>query len=171
MKKILSVLLVLGLCCGLFAGCNKETGVSPNSKKNTPQMQEKESVEPVKEKDDDEEKNTAEEEQKLVKEREESLVTYADMISEIAKDIPELNVSYVVGNKTGGKDMSIHMDLLESKDATTHKMAELTATKETLLNNNGITDITIFVNNQEENVGIVMFENENGRFDPVVNTL
>lgn len=112
-----------------------------------------------------------EEEATLEKERQESLTVYADMITEIQADIPELNVQYVVGKEDGGKSLSIHMDLLESKDATYTCMSTLVTTKETLLNNNGITDINFFVYSGEESAGIVMFENESGRYNPVVNTL
>lgn len=112
-----------------------------------------------------------EEEARKEKERQESLVVYADMISEIQTDFPEFTVNYIIGTDDGGKDMSINMPLLDSKDATTYKMAELVTTKETLLNNNGITGITIFVDNNEETAGIVIFENESGSYEPAVNTL
>lgn len=114
---------------------------------------------------------TPEEEAQKEKERQESLTVYADMIDEIQTDIPEITVQYVVSTDSGGKDMSIHMPLLESEDATIRKMAQLTTTKETLMNNNGITDITIFVMNGEECSGMVLFSNEGGSFEPVVNTL
>ena len=114
---------------------------------------------------------TEEEEAALEKECQESLIIYADMISEIQADIPEITVKYVVNTDTGGKEMCIYMPLLDSKDSTTYKMAELTTTKETLLNDNGITGITIFVQHNDKVEGIVMFENQNGRFEPVVNTL
>ena len=84
---------------------------------------------------------------------------------------PEFTVNYIIGTDDGGKDMSVNMPLLDSKDATTYKMAELVTTKETLLNNNGITGITIFVDNNEESAGIVIFENQNGSYEPTVNTL
>ena len=112
-----------------------------------------------------------EEEARKEQERQESLVVYADMISEIQTDFPEFTVNYIIGTDDGGKDMSINMPLLDSKDATTYKMAELVTTKETLLNNNGITGITIFVDNNEETAGIVMFSNEGGSYEPTVNTL
>ena len=50
-------------------------------------------------------------------------------------------------------------------------MAELVTTKETLLNDNGITDISVFVMNGEDCQGIVVFSNENGSYEPTVNTL
>lgn len=112
-----------------------------------------------------------EEEARKEKERQESLVVYADMINEIQTDFPEFTVNYIIGTDDGGKDMSINMPLLDSEDATTYKMAELVTTKETLLNNNGITDITIFVDNNKETAGIVMFSNEGGSYEPTVNTL
>lgn len=111
------------------------------------------------------------EEAQKEKERQESLVVYADMINEIQTDLPEFTVNYIIGTDDGGKDMSVNMPLLDSKDATTYKMAELVTTKETLLNNNGITGITIFVDNNEESAGIVIFENQNGSYEPTVNTL
>ena len=58
--------------------------------------------------------------------------------------------------------MSINLDLQESKDATYTIASELTVTKESLLNLNGITDLNIMVKNPqdpEETVGILMFEN------------
>ena len=39
------------------------------------------------------------------------------------------------------------------------------------MNNNGIDEIMIFVYNGEENVGIVMYSNHEGEFEPTVNTL
>ena len=93
------------------------------------------------------------------------------MISNIQNDIPELSVEYIIDKKDGGKEMSIHMEMLESKDATINKMAILTTTKETLLNENEITSITVFVEHNGESAGIVMFDNENGSYEPTVNTL
>lgn len=112
-----------------------------------------------------------EEEARKEQERQESLVVYADLINEIQTDYPEFTVNYIIGTDDGGKDMSIDMPLLDSKNATTYKMAELVTTKETLLNNNGITGITIFVKNNEETAGVVMFANEGGSYEPTVNTL
>ena len=114
---------------------------------------------------------TPEEEEKMEKERQESLIIYADMINEIQTAIPDMRVNYIISNDDGGKDMSVDMTLLNSKDATYQKMAELMVTKETLMNNNGITDISIYVMNNDECVGIVIFTNHNGSYDPVVNTL
>ena len=123
--------------------------------------------------EDDSEVNepSPEEEAQKEKERQESLVIYEDMIKEIQNDIPELTVNYVISDDTGQNTMSISMPLLESEDATLYKIAELTATKETLMNNNGIDEIMIFVYNGEENVGIVMYSNHEGEFEPTVNTL
>lgn len=172
MKKFLSTLLVACLCCGILAACSSQkkepTAVNDDSAVDETVAQEGESEEA----DDTEiSEKTPEEEAALEKEQQESLITYAEMIEEIQNDIPELTVNYVVSGDDGRDTMSISMPLLESKDATYYKMAELTATKETLMNNNGIDDITIFVYNGEENVGIVMFANEDGEFKPTVNTL
>lgn len=116
------------------------------------------------------EPDPAEEAQKE-RERQESLIVYADMINEIQTDFPEFTIQYIVGTDDGGKDLSIHMPMLDSKDSTTYKMAELVTTKETLLNDNGITDISVFVMNGEDCQGIVVFSNENGSYEPTVNTL
>ena len=67
--------------------------------------------------------------------------------------------------------MSIHMELQQSKDATYNIISQFLVTKETLLNNNEINEITVFVYNNGENDGILMFQNEAGRYEPTVNTL
>ena len=43
--------------------------------------------------------------------------------------------------------------------------------KETEMKNAGITDITVFVYNQGESVGILMSKLEDGKYVPVLNTL
>ena len=93
------------------------------------------------------------------------------MISEIEQELPELDVQYIVDSDDGGRNMSIHMELQESKDATYNIISQFLVTKETLLNNNEINEITVFVYNNGENDGILMFQNEAGRYEPTVNTL
>lgn len=172
MKKVWSMFLVVCLCCGMLAGCS--------SQKNEPAVVDDDPVvdETVVQDDELEDtgdaeisEKTPEEEAALEKEREESLTVYADMINEIQTDFPEITVNYIVGTDDGGKDMSIDIPLLESKDATTYELAELTVIKETLMNNNGITGISVFVMNNDECEGIIIFENQAGRFEPTVNTL
>ena len=169
-KKILSVLVA---CLMVFSITSCGTPQPNNNSDDTIAVSDSENNSEDDSSDENTESTepTEEEKAKLEKERQESLTIYADMINEIQTDIPELTVSYIVGTNDGGKDMTIHMPLLESKDATTYKMAELTTTKETLLNNNGITDITIYVENNGESAGIVMFSNEGGSYEPIVNTL
>lgn len=171
-KKLLLITAILTIS---ISGCGSGNLNSSETNNNTSKKVVDSSQSNDVEKEDDglEEasKPTPEEEAELEKERDESLTVYADMINEIQTDIPELVVEYVSDTKDGGKDITIHMELLESKDATTRKMAELATTKETLLNDNGITEIMIFIDHNGENVGIVMFANENGRYEPTVNTL
>lgn len=178
MKKKILVLVIAGIMSLSVAACTHSrntytpsgdtTNVQDDDSKldstSTPETENSTEEDEINEPD-------PEEEARKEKERQESLVVYADMISEIQTDFPEITVNYIIGTDDGGKDMSINMPLLDSKDATTYKMAELVTTKETLLNNNGITGITIFVDNNEETAGIVIFENENGSYEPTVNTL
>lgn len=172
MKKLLSMLLLVGLCCGMLLGCttqkNEPVVLNDEPVADEPVVQDEELNDTEGEETD---KTTPEEEEALEKEKQESLTVYADMINEIQTDFPEITVNYVVGTDDGGKDMSIDITLLESKDATTYKLAELTVTKETLMNNNGITGISVFVMNNDECAGIILFENQAGRFEPTVNTL
>lgn len=168
MRKILSMLLVVLMCCGLLTGCAK-----PKAQKPGPADNNKEVVEDVQEDNDADEENemSPEEEAELLKEQEESLTIYADMISEIEQELPELDIQYIVDSDDGGRNMSIHMELQESKDATYNIISQFLVTKETLLNNNEINEITVFVYNNGENDGILMFQNEAGRYEPTVNTL
>lgn len=173
MKKVMKVLFVsvLCLCCGMLVGCTESKPVSYSTSEVEESEQPKLDQGEFEEDESSKTEMTPEETAALEKKQQESLKVYADMIAEIETEIPELKVGYVVENKDGGKDISIHMNLLESKDATTYKVAELATIKETLLNNNGITDILVFVDDMGKNAGIIIFKNESGRFDPVVNTL
>ncbi len=169
MKKVMSMLLVAVLCCGMLVGCGKDKEISEETVQNDEVVEESEDE--IDEENTDENEMSPEEEAALVKEQQESLVVYADLIAEIEKDIPQVKVQHITGTKENGKDMTVYMDLQESKDATYTVAATLVSTKETLMNNNGITEITVFVKNQGETAGILMFQNENGSFNPVVNTL
>lgn len=168
MRKIVSMLLIAMMCCGLLTGCAK-----PKEQKLESADKSEEVVEDVQEDNDADEENemSPEEEAELLKEQEESLTIYADMISEIEQELPELDVQYIVDSDDGGRNMSIHMELQESKDATYNIISQFLVTKETLLNNNEINEITVFVYNNGENDGILMFQNEAGRYEPTVNTL
>lgn len=168
MRKIVSMLLIAMVCCGLLTGCAK-----PKAQKPGPADNNEEVVEDVQEDNDADEENemSPEEEAELLKEQEESLTIYADMISEIEQELPELDIQYIVDSDDGGRNMSIHMELQESKDATYNIISQFLVTKETLLNNNEINEITVFVYNNGENDGILMFQNEAGRYEPTVNTL
>lgn len=177
MKKKICTLLVAVMCCGAIVGCGdketeSETPVKNNEQATEKAEQENTTDEEIGNKDDTEVNEvSAEEEAALEKEHEESLTVYADMIAEIKQEFPELDIQYIVGKDNGGKDMSIHLELQESKDATYNIVSTFLVAKETLLNNNGITDISVFVNNQGKNEGILLFQNESGRFNPTVNTL
>lgn len=168
MRKVVSMLLIALMCCGLLTGCAKpkvqKLGLTDNSE---------EVVEDVQEDNDADEENemSPEEEAELLKEQEESLTIYADMISEIEQELPELDIQYIVDSDDGGRNMSIHMELQQNKDATYNIISQFLVTKETLLNNNEINEITVFVYNNGENDGILMFQNEAGRYEPTVNTL
>lgn len=80
MRKIVSMLLIAMMCCGLLTGCAK-----PKVQKLGPADNNEEVVEDVQEDNDADEENemSPEEEAELLKEQEESLTIYADMISEI----------------------------------------------------------------------------------------
>lgn len=168
MRKVVSMLLIALMCCGLLTWCAKpkvqKLGLTDNSE---------EVVEDVQEDNDADEENemSPEEEAELLKEQEESLTIYADMISEIEQELPELDIQYIVDSDDGGRNMSIHMELQQNKDATYNIISQFLVTKETLLNNNEINEITVFVYNNGENDGILMFQNEAGRYEPTVNTL
>lgn len=168
MRKIVSMLLITMMCCGLLTGCAKPKAQKLESADNSEEV-----VKDVQEDNDADEENemSPEEEAELLKEQEESLTIYADMISEIEQELPELDIQYIVDSDDGGRNMSIHMELQESKDATYNIISQFLVTKETLLNNNEINEITVFVYNNGENDGILMFQNEAGRYEPTVNTL
>lgn len=188
MKKVLGLLLIVFVCAGVI-GCS---GSSESEKdKQIAELQaENEKLKEQAEKLPDEtsietpqitaipeetenvyETRTPEEEADFEKEREESLIEYSDMIEEIQADLPEMQINGVNSEDDGTKTLSIRMDLLESKDATLYKIAELTTNKETLMNNNEITDIIISVYNQGEISGMVIFHNDYGEYNPTVNTL
>lgn len=167
MKRIVSILLIMCLCFGIISGCGEKEPEEEKTDSEAVTQYSYESSEP--EQNDD--GLSAEKEEELLKRQEESKTIYADLISNIQNDIPELSVEYIIDKKDGGKEKSIHMEMLESKDATINKMAILTTTKETLLNENEITSITVFVEHNGESAGIVMFDNENGSYEPTVNTL
>ncbi len=166
MKKVMSLLLIALTCCGMFAGCGDKK--SEDLAENIVYESEPDTNA---ENSEEESSMTPEEEEELIKEQQESLVVYAELIAEIEEDIPQIKVQHITKQKDGGKDMTVYMDLQESKDATYRVVATLASTKETLMNNNDITDITVFVQNQGETAGILIFQNENGSFNPVVNTL
>ena len=173
MKRIIATFLVgltlFSTCLSIGCGTTSTKSTATNHYSVVQQKSEE-----VDSDTDKENEMSPEEEAALIKEQEESLTVYADMISEIQQDIPELKVNYIVNNSTGGKDLSIDMNMQESKDATYYIAAKLTSIKETLLNLNEITDIIIMVRNpqnQEDCPGVLMFKNESGIFNPVVNTL
>ena len=175
MKKKILVMVVVGAMSLFAMACghsqNTSSDDSANVQENDSELDSTATSETESAEEGEINEPDPEEEARKEEEREESLVVYADMINEIQTDLPEFTVNYIIGTDDGGKDMSINMPLLDSKHATTYKMAELMATKETLLNNNGITGITIFVDNNGETAGIVMFENQSGSYEPTVNTL
>ena len=163
MKKVFSLILMLVMCLAL-AGCSSGGGSKETVK-------ETETIEKI-ETETVLETETVAETRDIEAEDAASLITYADMISEIETDIPELKVRGVVLNSDEtGMVLKLILELQESKDATYYVLAELTALKETLMNNNGITSINAIVYNQGEIAGIILFENQNGRFEPTVNTL
>ena len=174
-KSITLILSLTAICSALFSGCEL---TNESNYDNSPDYHSSKVVtdneDEAQDNNSDTSEKSPEEEAALEKERQESLTVYADMISEIQQDFPELKVNYIVTTSDGGKSMSINLDLQESKDATYTIASELTVTKESLLNLNGITDLNIMVKNPqdpEETVGILMFENKHGTFNPVVNTL
>lgn len=76
-----------------------------------------------------------------------------------------------IANTDEGKTMNITIPLEKNKDTTIYKCAEITSLKETILKNEGITDISIKINNKDEHAGFIFFALRNGRYEPTLNTL
>lgn len=169
MKKLISV-LILGMMCLCLVGCGGEANKAVSTTRETAET-ERRTTASTEETEEAYETRSPEEEAEFERKRAESLVTYADMVTEIQTDIPELEITGIMPNEDGGNSLSIKLQLQESKDATYYILAELTALKETLMNNNDITSITATVYNQDEIEGFILFNNEGGRYEPTVNTL
>ena len=112
-----------------------------------------------------------EEEIEADREKQESLVTYADLIASINELLPEMEISGITDSEDGQRNIWINIELQESIDATLFMYSMLCVKKETEMKNAGITDITVFVYNQGESVGILMSKLEDGKYVPVLNTL
>lgn len=162
------ILFIVGILSIGVVGCASNEKVSESNIDKSPIK----ITEPVnKEKEEQTKVDAKEEEEKLKKEKEESKIVYADLINEIQTEFPDLTVDSIVNLEDGGKTLSIHMSLAESKDATLYNCAEIASLKETRFKNEGITNINIYVKNNNESAGLVFFSLSNGRYEPTINTL
>ncbi len=109
-------------------------------------------------------------EEKLRKESEENLKLCKDMVDEIQADYPSIRVASIT-NDDDGKNMSIYVQLSDNESSTLYEISEFTVKKETLMNDYNIIDITVFVEHNEEVLGLIMFENRSGVYEPIMNTL
>lgn len=162
------ILFIVGVMSIGVVGCTSNKQVDESNIDKTPIK----ITEPInKEKEEEPKVDDKEKEEKLEKEKEESKIVYADLINEIETEFPDLTVNYIIESEDGEKTLSIHMPLAESKDATIYKCAEIASLKETRLKNEGITNINIYVKNNNESAGLVFFSLSNGRYEPTINTL
>lgn len=108
--------------------------------------------------------------EKLQKEIQENNIVHADLIKEMKSEFANITNIYIA-NTDEGKTMNITIPLEKNKDTTIYKCAEITSLKETILKNEGITDISIKINNKDEHAGFIFFALRNGRYEPTLNTL
>lgn len=162
------ILFILGVLSVGIVGCTSNKQVTQTNIDKTPIK----ITEPInKEKEEQQEVDEKEKEEKLEKEKQESKIVYAELINEIQTEFSELTVNYIVNLEDGGKTLSINMPLGENKDATIYKCAEIASLKETRFKNEGITNINIYVKNNNESAGMIFFSLANGIYEPTINTL
>jgi len=162
MKKIISILLCGIMILGLV-GCGAD---KKESSKNIPV---KVSQKEIENNDQDKEDKAAEIEAENAM-IEESKIKYEELINDIENSIPEMTVKYVK-EKEDSRIISIDINLLSNIDDTVKKCSELAIKKETVMKNEGITTINIWVRNGEKTPGMVSFELRNGIYDLTLNTL
>lgn len=104
------------------------------------------------------------------KANEENETIYADNIKNLETKYVEFKASGLTGINND-KYMSLHINLLSSKEATQYKCSELIVKEKTNFINMGIRELAIFVDNNGETAGIIIFSLNNGKYEPRVNTL
>lgn len=109
----------------------------------------------------------------LKKEYDLSKEKYSTLINSIETDFTDMKVNYISENTETGKEktLDINMKLLNNGDLTKKKCVELTVEKETEMKNEGITNINIYIKNNNEHAGLIFFELRDGKYHPDVSQI
>lgn len=168
MKKRIILFTIGILILGTIAYAYNERKISQSNLNKSPtKIVELANKEETKEQKQIDEK---EKEEKLQKNIDNNNVVHANLIKEMKTDFPNITKIYIVDTEEG-KTMNITIPLENNKDMTIHKCAEITTFKETKMKNEGITNINIKIDNNEEHAGFIFFALRSGRYEPTLNTL
>jgi uncharacterized membrane protein YdfJ with MMPL/SSD domain len=94
-----------------------------------------------------------------------------DLIDKIETNYQSVKVNSIYGESTD-RTLSININLLDNLDSTEYECAKIAQQEETSMKEKGITSINVNVYNATNELqGMIIFNLEDGRYEPAVNTL